>query len=85
VPDISELERPQSTKPRAKPANVCHVIQAVKPAAYTNAETTSRRRRSNESAQAPEGTSNTNDVADHRMSSSEMCEALMPWSAKRSE
>ena len=85
MPDINELESPHRTNPSAKPENVCHVIQVAKPAAYTHAETTSRRRRSKESAQAPDGTSKTNDVADQMISSSEMCEALMPWSAKSSE
>jgi hypothetical protein len=33
VPDISELDRPQSTKPVANPAKVCHVSQVAKPAA----------------------------------------------------
>ena len=33
VPDISELDRPQSMKPVAKPAKVCQVSQVAKPAA----------------------------------------------------
>ena len=85
MPDISALDRPQSTKPSAKPGKLCQVIQTAKPAAYTKAETTSRCLRSKESAQAPDGTSKTNDVADQMMSSTEMCEALTPWSAKSSE
>ena len=85
MPDISALESPHRTNPSAKPANVCQVIQVANPAAYTSAETTRRWRRSKESAQAPDGTSKTNAVVDQMMKSTEMCEALMPWSEKSSE
>ena len=33
VPDISALDRPQQTKPTAKPVNVCQTIQHEKPTA----------------------------------------------------
>ena len=37
------------------------------------------------SAQAPDGTSQTNDVSDQMISSSERCALLTPWSANSSE
>jgi hypothetical protein len=37
------------------------------------------------SAQAPDGTSNRNDVADQMMSSDEMADGDSPWSANSSE
>jgi hypothetical protein len=37
------------------------------------------------SAQAPDGTSNRNEVADQMISSDEICDADSPWSANSSE
>ena len=81
---MSDPDTPHSTKPRANPVNVGHSSHEENAPAYTTPDSTSRWRRSTVSAQAPDGTSTRNDVADQMMNRVEICASDIPWSANSS-
>ncbi|GAA1591262.1 hypothetical protein GCM10009742_42410 [Kribbella karoonensis] len=72
MPEISADDAPQRTNPAAKPANEGSAIQTAYPSPLINAPSISSLRREYESAQAPDGTSSTNPVADQITNSSEI-------------
>lgn len=71
-------------KPTAKAPYDGMVTHSVKPTAVSSGPIHSSLRRETVSAQAPEGTSRTTAVIDHRANSEEICQSGRPVSANSS-